>query len=267
MLNLADRNFFSMARWVDFSATGGHLAWRVKNGAKSLPAKVIGVLPDGSSRVRLRESDSMLSRRRAGAGDPGLPRLPDTIARLVEFDLLVVDERGRTRRSRFRILTTLLDHRAFPAKQIAAVYAERWQAELVYYRVKVSLRGSGVVLRGQTPDLARQEIWGFLVVYNALVDLAVQAAVALSVDPDEISFVAVLRLARAYLTATGCAHCDHCATADPTDTLIAAIAAHPRNRTGRRRTSPRTKAQRRTERTRNVSYKIKIVSSNLPIAV
>jgi hypothetical protein len=157
-LNLADRNFFSMARWVDFAATGGHLAWRVKNGAKSLPAKVIGVLPDGSSRVRLRESDSMLSRRRAVAGQAGLPRLPDTIARLVEFDLLVVDERGRTRRSRFRILTTLLDHRAFPVKQIAAVYAERWQAELVYHRVKVSLRGPGVVLRGQTPDLARQEI-------------------------------------------------------------------------------------------------------------
>lgn len=151
MLNLADRNFFSMARWVDFSATGAHLGWRVKNGAKSLPAKVIEVLSDGSSHVRLRESNSMLSRRRAAAGDPELPRLPDTIARLVEFDLLVVDERGRTRRSRFRILTTLLDHRAFSAKQIAALYAQRWQVELVYHRIKVSLRGSGVVLRGHTP--------------------------------------------------------------------------------------------------------------------
>jgi Insertion element 4 transposase N-terminal/Transposase DDE domain len=265
MLNLSDRNFFSMARWVDFSATGAHLAWRVKNGAKSLPAKVIEVLSDGSSHVRLRESYSMFSRRRAAAGDPELPRLPDTIARLVEFDLLVVDERGRTRRSRFRILTTLLDHRAFPAKQIAALYAERWQVELVYHRIKVSLRGSGVVLRGQTPDLARQEVWGFLVVYNALVDLAVRAAVSLGVDPDEISFVAVLRLARAYHT-SGCAHCGHCATVDPTDALVAAIAAHPRNRTGRQRTSPRTKAQRRTERTRNVTYTIDIVSSNLPIA-
>jgi hypothetical protein len=33
-LNLADRNFFSMARWVAFAGTGAHLAWRVKNGAK-----------------------------------------------------------------------------------------------------------------------------------------------------------------------------------------------------------------------------------------
>lgn len=61
-LNLADRNFFSMARWVRFTATGAHLAWRVKNGAKSLPARIITVLPDGSALVRLHESDSMLSR-------------------------------------------------------------------------------------------------------------------------------------------------------------------------------------------------------------
>src|SRR6266540_2242657 len=84
-LNLADRNFFSMARWVRCTATGAHLAWRVKNGAKSLPA------------------------------------------RIVEFTLAVTDSTGRARTSRFRILTTLLDHEQYPAGQIAAVYAERWQ--------------------------------------------------------------------------------------------------------------------------------------------
>jgi hypothetical protein len=64
-LNLADRNFFSMARWVRFTATGAHLAWRVKNGAKSVPARIMRVLPDGSATVRLRESDAMLTARRA----------------------------------------------------------------------------------------------------------------------------------------------------------------------------------------------------------
>ena len=52
-LNLCDRNFFSMDRWVRFSDTGAHLAWRVKNGVKSLPAAIVAVLPDGSARVRL----------------------------------------------------------------------------------------------------------------------------------------------------------------------------------------------------------------------
>ncbi len=187
-LNLCDRNLFSMARWVAFSATGAQLAWRVKNGKNSLPAKTVAVLPDGSTRVRLRESSSMLARRRAKAGDPTLARLADTIARLVEFDVRVTDAAGKTKTSRYRILTTLLDHQAYPAKQIAAVYAERWQVEIAYYRIKVTLRGAGVILRGRTPRLARQEIWGMLIVYNALCDLATQTAVSLGVDPDQISF-------------------------------------------------------------------------------
>jgi hypothetical protein len=265
-LNLADRNFFAMARWIAFTATGTHLAWRVKNGAKSLPAGIIEVLGDGSHMVRLRESNNMLYARRRAAGDATLPRLPDTIARLVEFTLLVTDRSGRTRSSRFRILTTLLDHHAYPAQAIAALYAERWQAEVVYYRLKVTLRGPGVRLRGQTPALARQEIWGLLIAYNALCDLATRTAVSLGVDPDEISFVAVLRLTRTHLGAhTGCRNCAH-RPDDPLDTLVTAIAAHPRNRTGRQRTSPRTTKQRRTEHTRDVNYTITIVPSNLPKA-
>jgi len=265
-LNLADRNFFSMPRWVTAAATGAQLAWRVKNGAHSLPAKVIAVLSDGSRLVRLRESNSMLSARRTATGDPGLPRLPEAIARLVEFDVLVTDEAGRTRTSQFRVLTTLTDHHACPARQIAAVYAERWQVELAYFRLKVSLRGAGVVLRGQTPALARQEIWGLLVVYNALCDLATCAAVELGIDPDEISFIAVLRRTRAHLDAE--AHHCHCtrprAGTDTIKALATAIGAHPRNRTGRQRTSPRTASQRRTERTHQVTYTINIVTSNLP---
>jgi hypothetical protein len=31
----------------------------------------------------------------------------------------------------WRILTTLLDHEQYPADQIAALYAERWQAEVI----------------------------------------------------------------------------------------------------------------------------------------
>jgi len=49
MLNLADRGFFSMDRWLRFSGTGAHLCWRVKNGAKSVPFKTLKTLPDGSA--------------------------------------------------------------------------------------------------------------------------------------------------------------------------------------------------------------------------
>jgi hypothetical protein len=263
-LNLADRNFFSMHRWIRFSGTGAHLAWRVKNGAKSLPARITTTLPDGSVLVRLHESDSMLTHRRAKAGDKKLTRLPDTIARLVEFTLTVTDDAGKARTSLFRILTTLLNPAQYPADKIAQTYAQRWQVEIIYLRLKSTLRGSGTRLRGQTPQLAVQEIWGLLTVYNTLAGLAATAAIILDVDPDDINFAAVLALTRANATTDPtCIHCGH-RPDNPINNLITAITAQPRNRTTRQRTSPRTKTQRQTERTRDVTYTITIVMPNLP---
>jgi len=261
-LNLADRNFFSMDRWRVAAATGAHLVWRVKNGANCLPATVLVTLPDGSQRVQLRESPGMLSRRRKTSGDKKAPRLEDITARLVEFAVTVTDQAGKTTTSRFRVLTTLLDHEAYPAAAIAACYAERWQVELTYKIIKSTLRGGNRRLRGQAPDLAEQEIWGLLAVYNALVDQAVATAVDLGIDPDEISFTVVLRAARDHLaTHAPCQACGH--HAGPSD-LTATIAAGPRNRTDRTRTAPRTKKEQRTQHTRNVVYTITIVESNLP---
>lgn len=261
-LNLADRNFFSMDRWRVAAATGAHLAWRVKNGANCLPATVTETLPDRSQLVRLRESPGMLSRRRKTTGDAKTPRLADITARLVEFTVTVTDQAGKTTTSRFRILTTLLDHQAYPAAAIAACYAERWQVELTYKTIKSTLRGGDRRLRGQTPDLAEQEIWGLLAVYNALVDQAVATAVDLGIDPDQISFTVVLRATRDHLaTHTPCQACGH--HTGPAD-LTAAITAGPRNRTGRTRTAPRTKEEQHTQHTRNVTYTITIIESNLP---
>jgi hypothetical protein len=132
--------------------------------------------------------------------------------------------------------------------------------------VTVTLRGSGTRLRGQGPNLAVQEIWGLLIVYNALVTLAVAAAVTLDVDPDEISFTAVLALTRASLALdTPCRNCG-CRPSDvvgPLEVLNAAITAQPRNRTDRQRTAPRTKKERQAEHTRDVDYLIKVVPSTL----
>jgi hypothetical protein len=115
-------------------------------------------LPDSSQLVRLTESDAMLARRRKATGAEEGPRLAEVIARLVSFTVTVIDADGRTTTSRFRVLTTLLDHNAYPAEQIAAVYAQRWQVELAYKTIKTTLRGGNRRLRGQSPDLAEQEI-------------------------------------------------------------------------------------------------------------
>jgi hypothetical protein len=235
-LNLADRGFFSMHRWRTAAATGADLIWRVKNGTTSLPATVLATRPDGSQLVRLRESDAMLARRRKTTGDPRAVRLRDIIARLVTFTVTVTDEAGRTRISTFRVLTTLLDHQAYPATEIARAYARRWQVELTYKSIKSTLRGGNRRLRGQAPDLAEQEIWGLLAVYNTLVDQAVAAAVDLGIDPHQISFTAVLRAVRDHLT--GYAPCPGCGHHPDRADLTAAIIAGPRNRTDRQRTAP-----------------------------
>src|SRR5271154_3570991 len=136
ILNLADRGFCSMHRWIRFSGTGAHLAWRIKNSARSVPLKTTRTLPDGSELVMLRESDGMRTRRRKETGDPRAERLPDTAARLVTFTITTVTRSGKAKTTVIRVLTTLLDHAASPAWDIAVLSAERWRFEIPLLHLK-----------------------------------------------------------------------------------------------------------------------------------
>ena len=266
IINLADRGFFSMDRWIRFSANGAHLAWRVKNGAKSVPFKTIETLTDGSELVLLRESDSMLGKRRRENNDKTLPRLPDTIARLVSFTICARTAR-RVKTTTIKVLTTLLDPDAVPAREIAALYAERWQIEIAYLHLKKTVKGTGRVLRGRSPALARQETWALLLVHNMTATLAARAAGQAGLDPDRIPFTAVLSLVRGHIAAD--ARCPHCGShpasgTDPIALLIADILAQPHHRDRPSRTSGRTPFQRQNWHTEPVTYTITIVPSNLP---
>jgi hypothetical protein len=267
MLNLADRGFFSMDRFLRFSAAGAHLAWRVKNAAKCVPFKTVRVLPDGSELVMLHESDGMRTRRRRETGNRDAERLPDTIARLVTFTITAKTRSGRAKTTQIRVLTTLLDHEAFPARGIAALYAERWQVETAFLHLKKTVRGPRRALRGQSPDLARQEAWAILLIHNIVATAAARAAAEAGTDPRLIPFTAVLGLVRAHVASDiPCRHCGHRPTSgnDPVSGLASAIIALPRHRQGRQRTSGRTAAERRTRHTEEVTYTIDITNSNLP---
>lgn len=268
-LNLADRGFFSMDRQIRFSATGAHLLWRVKDGAKSVPFKTLKVLKDGSELVLLRESSSMRTRRRKAAADKALPYLPDTVARLACFTVVTRTRSGRTKTSQIRVLTTLLDPDLYPAAELAALYAKRWIIEIAFLHLKRTVRGSRRALRARSPELARQEAWALLLAHNLIAGLAARAAALTGYDPGQIVFAAVLSLARAAVTAdTCCPHCGKRPTSAnaPLDGLDADIAAVPPGRTGRQRTSGRTAAQRRTWISEPADYTITIVPSNLPKA-
>jgi len=267
ILNLAGRGFFSMDRFLRFSARGADLAWRIKNGAKSVPLKTVRTLPDGSELVMLHESDGMRARRRRETGDRHAERLPDTIARLVTFTVTTATRSGRTKTTRMRVLTTLLDHQAYPAREIAVLYAERWQIEIAFLHLKKTVRGPRRPLRGQSPELARQEARALLLIHNIVATATARAAGSASLDPGLIPFTAVLGLVRSHVAAdTCCRHCGHRpASADaPLASLDAAILALPRHRQGRQRTSGRTATERRTRHTEEVTYIIDITKSNLP---
>jgi hypothetical protein len=57
-----------------------------------------------------------------------------------------------------RLITSLTDHEKYPAAELAALYARRWEIELVFDEIKTHQRGRPVV-RSQTPDRVRQEIY------------------------------------------------------------------------------------------------------------
>jgi hypothetical protein len=266
-VNLADRGFPSMERYLAAAGTGADLVWRWKNDPKSLPAKTLEVLPDGSELVVMRESAGMLSRRRRESRDHAAPRLPDTIARLVTFSIAARTASGRSKTTRVRVLTTLLDHEEFPAHEIAELYAQRWQIEIAFFHLKATVRGTRRELRGQSPALARQEAWGLLLIHNMAATAVARAAVQAGTGPRLIPFAPALALIRDRVTADAC--CPHCGlrpvpVKSQVSTLIDGIARLPRHRAGRRRTSPRTAAERRNGHTENVSYTITIEKSNLP---
>lgn len=201
MLLLADRNFYSYQLWNAAAAAGAQLLWRVKT---SICLPVAAELPDGSYLAHINDPRAVTARvhkngtrrRRGSALPPDTTPLPGITVRVIEFILTVTTDDGGIRTERYRLLTTLTDWRACPAADLAAGYAWRWAIETGYREFKTYLRGPGRRLRGQTPDLARQELWAYLIIYQAIRVLIARAAAGPGLDPDRISFTATLHAAR-----------------------------------------------------------------------
>jgi hypothetical protein len=203
MLLLADRGFYSWRLWKDAAEAGADLLWRVQGG---LHLPVVRELPDGSwlsrlddpAAVRRRTERNGKRRRRGSPLPPETGPLPGAVAvRVIEFTVTVTDsDTGRDRAERYRMITTLLDHDAAPAAELAAGYARRWAIETGFREFKTYLRGPGRVLRARTPDLARQEIWAYLITCQALRAVICRAAAGAGLDPGRLSFTTALHAAR-----------------------------------------------------------------------
>ena len=178
MLCLADRNFYSFALWTHASATGADLLWRAKNNAV-LPCHER--LADGSYLSQVYPSPTDRRNHRNGI-----------VVRVIEYALDGVPHAEPM----YRLLTTILDPAQAPAEELAALYHERWEIETALDELKTHLRGAKIVLRSKTPELVRQEFFGFLMAHFAVRGLMHEAAREAGVDPDALSFVHSVRVVR-----------------------------------------------------------------------
>jgi len=171
MLCMADRLFPSYKLWRAAAKTGADLLWRTRQNAR---LEVEKRLPDGS----------YLSRIYASAKDRGKKR-NGIVVRVIEYRLQDVPDAEPL----YRLLTTVLDHKLAPAKELAALYHERWEIETALDELKTHLRGAQIVLRSKTPELVRQEFFGLLLAHFAIRGLMHEAALKADEDPDRLSFV------------------------------------------------------------------------------
>ena len=135
MLLIADRGFYSFRLWTAAAGTGADLLWRVRS---SMHLPVVAALPDGSWLTRISDPAAVQARvrrngkrrRRGSTLAPDTGPLPGITVRVTEFWLTVATSDGAVRTERYRLITTLLDHRRYPAAELAAGYAWRWAIEV-----------------------------------------------------------------------------------------------------------------------------------------
>jgi hypothetical protein len=103
----------------------------------------------------------------------------------------------------YRLVTTLLDPFLYPAKELAVLYHERWQVELVIGETRTILRLSERTLRSLTAQGVIQEIYALLLAHTLVRTLMLQAASEQGVAPTDLSFIATIHILDESLTPLG----------------------------------------------------------------
>jgi len=185
MLCLADRGFVSYQLWLTAAQTGADLLWRTRENAQ---LEVERRLRDGSYLSHLYASTADRRHRRNGIA-----------VRVIDYRLKSVPEAAPV----YRLITTILEPAQASAKELAALYHERWEIETDLDELKTHLRGSQIVLRSKTPELVRQEFFGLLMAHFAIRGLMHEAALKADEDPDRLSFLHSVRVVQRRMTRFG----------------------------------------------------------------
>lgn len=125
MLLLGDRNFAVRDLVTAIAGTGADLLIRCKN-SRALPRRA--TLPDGSF----------------------LSVMGGVTVRVIDAEITVTLSGAGRHTGRYRLITTLTDHRRYPALDLVALYHRRWEIETTYLELKSTILG-GRVLRAHAP--------------------------------------------------------------------------------------------------------------------
>lgn len=137
-------------------------------------------------------------RRPNGMERAAYDALPATMA-IRELRLRIVRKGFRTRM--VLIATTLTDAQAFPKDELTALARRRWHVELDIRSLKQHLAMD--VLRCQTPEMVRKEIWAHMLVYNMIRGAMMAAARQAGLEPRWLSFQGARQTMRAFASDCG----------------------------------------------------------------
>ena len=88
------------------------------------------------------------------------------------------------------VVTSLSDAEEYPKEDLAELYQRRWLVELDIRAIKITLGMD--ILRCQTPEMVRKEIWTCLLAYNLIRQTMLDAAQLNGRSPRQLSFSAAL---------------------------------------------------------------------------
>lgn len=179
-LTILDRYFHNYSIWHAIRASGENRHWLVRARDDLRVWKTI---------ERLGPSDELAEISVTASSRRKHPELPATLRiRVIHY-----------RRAGFKtrtLVTSLLDPKLYPAREVAELYHERWELELAYDEIKTQTLDRREAIRSQSPDRVRQEILGLMIAYNLVRREMEGMAMKLKLPANRISFQATLMMMR-----------------------------------------------------------------------
>ena len=178
-LTIVDKAYLGASVLLGIEGGGAERHWLTR-AMKSTAYVVLERLAAGDELVEMNVSSE--ARRK----DPGLPKT--WRARAIRYQMPGFPPSV--------LLTSLLDAKKYPAREIVALYHERWELELGYDEIKTHMLNREETIRSRTPEGVRQELWGVFLAYNMVRLEMARVAVVAKIEPTRISFIESLRLIR-----------------------------------------------------------------------